>query len=438
MDQNSTKRNNSLQGTPSSKTPSTSSVNLGSSPFKKKDDIAVDNNNMNENHSLRDDRENNDNNIGNNDNSNVFILLNQNVVLPIKNFIASHFLSNRRHDERYDNNTDSFQNENIFWRIINLIFSFFDECTILSKIQKKLLWYLSIYSEHRNSFLSKYGKSLITISRINPLTHILASLVTLSMLVSVLSATHTLTIFSFHAIFMSFGVILFLTEGTVAQRNQSFLNTFGVIMGGSNKIKLQNIHRAFQVVSFAFVILGLFFIISNKVTHSKTLLPRSIHAVFGLLFFTSMLVQCMYGMEKLAVFRVNGSNGRGGALRIHRWHGMVGLVTFDLGFFAILTGAFKFLPFTFTTAILDLSIIFLWALVQIQMISRGNDGDLNFEVQMASLDKSSSVTGSPQRKREKNDDASRSPSKIYGGLNVECKGGDYDPMQTGGLLDESL
>lgn len=423
MDQHSTKRN-TLQGT------STPSVNVSpnSKPptsSKKRDDTIS---------SETSDRENNNNH---RINENAFVFINQQIVLPVKNFIASHCHLNRRHDERHDGNADYLQNENMIFRLVNPIFSYFDECSLITKIQTKLLLYLSVYSEYRNAFLSKYGKCLITVSQVNPLTHVLAALITLSLLVSVLSATHTLTIFSFHAIFMSFGVILFLTEGTVAHRNQSFLNTFGIIMGGTNKIKLQNIHRAFQVVSFGFIILGLIFIVSNKVTHSKTILPTSIHAVLGICFFVSMLVQCMYGLEKLAVFQANGINGRGGPVRIHRWHGMVGLVTFDLGFLAVLTGAIKFLPFTFTTAVLELSIIFLWAIVQIQMITRGNDGDMNFELQMASLDKSSSVTGTPLRKREKNDNTS-TPSKGSSVYDVECKGGDYDPMQTGGLLDESL
>ena len=88
---------------------------------------------------------------------------------------------------------------------------------------------------------------------------------------------------------------------------------------------------------------------------------------------------------------------------------------------------------------MDLSIIFLWALVQIQMIKRGNDGDMNFELQKASLDKSSSITGTPLRKKGRNDDSPMNPNKskikAYDG---EFKGGDYDPLQEGGLLDESL
>ena len=89
--------------------------------------------------------------------------------------------SSKERDDTLSSETSDRENENNH-RINDNAFVF----TLITKIQTKLLLYLSVYSEYRNTFLSKYGKCLITVSQVNPLTHVLAALITLSLLVSVL------------------------------------------------------------------------------------------------------------------------------------------------------------------------------------------------------------------------------------------------------------
>ncbi|GAB5035734.1 cytochrome b-561 domain containing 1 [Nannochloropsis oceanica] len=133
----------------------------------------------------------------------------------------------------------------------------------------------------------------------NLLIHILALSLLLWIWGISLARAHTFTLFSFHPVFMSLGCVLFMTEGILAYRNHACFSFLAPIMRNSARVKLQNIHRGFQILAASCIALGIAFIFGNKVRKHRTIFPTSIHAALGFLVCALLVLQVLAGLEKL-------------------------------------------------------------------------------------------------------------------------------------------
>ena len=128
----------------------------------------------------------------------------------------------------------------------------------------------------------EHGPQSVVQSLLSPsLTHVLSALACLYLLSAVLATTRALNLFAFHPIFMSVGVLAFMTEGFLVYRNGALVSTFADIMAGSAKSQARSIHMVLQVSGSVFIFMGLVFICSNKMRLGKSLVPATLHAWVG-------------------------------------------------------------------------------------------------------------------------------------------------------------
>jgi len=157
---------------------------------------------------------------------------------------------------------------------------------------------------------------------------------------SVLEKERDLTIFDFHALLMTVGTQVLFAEGIILKQDGIITRTLSEIMNGTKRHKERMLHATFSILGILSVFGGLAFIIINKVLHSKTIIPSSIHSVIGTFVIALVITQLFIGVKKL-------SNLEGGATeqRSFRYHGELALMIFDLGTLAVLTGLVSFLNF---------------------------------------------------------------------------------------------
>ena len=166
----------------------------------------------------------------------------------------------------------------------------------------------------------EHGPQSVVQSLLSPsLTHVLSALACLYLLSAVLATTRALNLFAFHPIFMSVGVLAFMTEGFLVYRNGALVSTFADIMAGSAKSQARSIHMVLQVSGSVFIFMGLVFICSNKMRLGKSLVPATLHAWVGTVATLLVLVQGIVGQSKVA-----------SSAPVHKWHGSAGKLAYDL------------------------------------------------------------------------------------------------------------
>jgi hypothetical protein len=117
-----------------------------------------------------------------------------------------------------------------------------------------------------------------------------------------------------------------------------------------------------QMIGAIFLAIGLMSIAVHKINIGKTLLPVTLHALFGVLSVVLVCIQIVVGMEKLELMHRTNS-----AVRIRRWHGLAGGLTWDLLVGTVLLGMLEFLETTpFTIASLTLVVI-VWITAHVQL-----------------------------------------------------------------------
>ncbi|EWM20939.1 cytochrome b-561 domain containing 1 [Nannochloropsis gaditana] len=226
-------------------------------------------------------------------------------------------------------------------------------------------------TELRRNFVARL-KILDPLVESNLIIHLFAISLLLWIWGISLARAHTLTLFSFHPVFMSMGCVLFMTEGILAYRNHACFQFLSPIMRNSARVKLQNIHRGFHILAAVCVVMGMAFIFSNKVKKHRTILPTSIHAALGFLVCALMVLQMIAGLEKLDAQRsgVIGGNGRDGGGVLYRWHGKAGLILYDVAMATVATGLVKSLGFGLITFLMVLHVCLVWFMVHLQMGSK--------------------------------------------------------------------
>lgn len=111
-----------------------------------------------------------------------------------------------------------------------------------------------------------------------------------------------------------------------------------------------------------FLATGLLAIAAHKISLGKTLFPVSLHALCGVLAVLGVCVQVVVGMEKIEMMQRTNS-----AVRIRRWHGLAGGVTWDLLVLTVVLGMLEFLESSpLTTASMTLVVI-VWVTAHVQL-----------------------------------------------------------------------
>mmetsp|Transcript_21936 Transcript_21936/g.67366 ORF Transcript_21936/g.67366 Transcript_21936/m.67366 type:complete len:214 (-) Transcript_21936:773-1414(-) len=163
-------------------------------------------------------------------------------------------------------------------------------------------------------------------------------------LVAVFGRARGMSLFVFHPIFMNF-MVMFMTEGLIVYRNTFAYNALHSIMQFDAKTKYRNLHTGMQVVATAFGALGALFIAANKIQNGKSIMPMSIHSILGTLALVGIITQVLVGFRKRHMIRLNEEMGVAVG-PTYRWHGKLGLVTYDLCALSMLTGMLSYLPYT--------------------------------------------------------------------------------------------
>lgn len=197
----------------------------------------------------------------------------------------------------------------------------------------------------------------------NIVFHTLLVLSTVIVIITIFATTRKLTLFSLHPVFMTIGTVIFLAEGIVSYRNSALLDFLSPIMQHNKKIKVRAIHQSLQTTGGVFLALGMLLIASHKMELGKTLIPMTPHSILGTVAMALIIVQIVSGQEKLA-------NLESGNKRVLRWHGDLGLLTWDALSVTIMLGLLSFVPLSFATLLVLIVVCAVWLSVHAQMLGR--------------------------------------------------------------------
>jgi len=201
----------------------------------------------------------------------------------------------------------------------------------------------------------------------NVLFHTMLFFTTLMVVVAVFAQIRGITLFTFHPLFMGIGSLCFFGQGLVAYQNSSLLELFGPIMQTHNKrIKVRVIHQSLQLMGSGFIGMGLLFILANKAYEKKSILPHTLHSLFGTLVIFLIAVQGVSGLQKMNQLESKS------ATKIRRWHGDSGLLLWDLLCATLLLGMLEFLNLTLTNVFVELCVVGCWFLVHAQLRRKGD------------------------------------------------------------------
>ena len=126
-------------------------------------------------------------------------------------------------------------------------------------------------------------------------------------------------------------------------------------------MKNRAIHQSVMVMGGCCILLGLLFIVANKIEYAHSIMPMSIHSIIGSCCIILLIVQATSGSQKMDHIMRNNT-------KIRRWHGDSGLLLWDLLCFAIMTGILKTFYMMFFTLISLLTLTCLtWYTTHLQM-----------------------------------------------------------------------
>lgn len=168
---------------------------------------------------------------------------------------------------------------------------------------------------------------------------------------------------------MTCGILLFMAEAIITFRNRQLLETVSPIMQHSKRTKVSEvsttlcvtvmqghtIHSTLNVLAVSFILAGLAFISWNKVLIKHSLIPNTLHALFGCLSILFLLLQVYLGYEKLRAMEEEHN-------KILRWHGDFGLMLWDTCMVTMCLGVAQFFIFGYALLLLA-CLIYCWYIV---------------------------------------------------------------------------
>lgn len=126
--------------------------------------------------------------------------------------------------------------------------------------------------------------------------------------------------------------------------------------------------------------LGVLFVLANKVEFEHSIVPMSVHSVFGVSTILLIVAQVVSGQEKIHQMET-------GNKRVRRWHGESGLLIWDMLCLTLLLGLMSFLAISFTNLLVLMMVFAAWMAVHAQMLSRSsmykNDSSYDIESEAA-------------------------------------------------------
>ena len=69
---------------------------------------------------------------------------------------------------------------------------------------------------------------------------------------------------------MTIGTLIFIAEGISTYRNRVLVDTFSPIMAHNARSKSRSIHQVLQMMGSILLLLGMMFIIANKIEHKRS------------------------------------------------------------------------------------------------------------------------------------------------------------------------
>ncbi len=97
------------------------------------------------------------------------------------------------------------------------------------------------------------------------------------------------------------------------------------------KANMRMIHVTFQTLGVCFILLGMAFVVTNKILKGKTVIPHTVHSILGTLALVGVVTQMVVGRLKIG-------HSLPSAKRKYIWHGKLGLLTYDIGMLSMITG----------------------------------------------------------------------------------------------------
>jgi len=176
-----------------------------------------------------------------------------------------------------------------------------------------------------------------------------------------------LVLFSFHPILMSVGCLVFIAQAIVAQSNTTLVDLLGPLMQHSKKTKIRAIHQNLNMIGAFFLFIGLLFMFANKFIQGKSIVPQTIHAVFGWVSLILVSAQGYFGMKKMETIADPRSP------KAYKFHGDLGLLTWDLLCLAVILGMLEFLTFSLFHLLVETSVVCMWWIVHLQAKKKNNE-----------------------------------------------------------------
>lgn len=234
-----------------------------------------------------------------------------------------------------------------------------------AKIAEKLKTY-SGYRKQVFKFIETYVP--IQYLELNVVFHSVLLFGTVTVLVAVFGMLRSLTLFSFHPLCMTLGCFIFIAEGITAYLNHTLLEAFSPIMQHNRKVKERAIHQSMQIIGACFIVMGLLFIIAEKIEIRESFIPFSIHSIVGTISILAIIIQAIIGQNKLEVLISN-------KVKVNKWHGDFGLVVWDLLCLSMFSGLLFYLPWGFSNFLVLFIPIIVWIAVLVQVNNHSSRRD---------------------------------------------------------------
>jgi Eukaryotic cytochrome b561 len=171
-----------------------------------------------------------------------------------------------------------------------------------------------------------------------------------------------------HPLFMSIAFAS-MSLGVVAYRNKLLLEIFSPIMQHGSTTKNRTIHMTLQTLTGGFAVLGLTFIVANKLKakHSATtLIPHTVHSICGTLVLLVISAQIIVGSKKHASLTTGVIDARNSTKK-YRWHGKLGMLLYDTALVTVVTGLWELYGISVGSVIILTVLGMLWLNINYQM-----------------------------------------------------------------------
>jgi hypothetical protein len=121
-----------------------------------------------------------------------------------------------------------------------------------------------------------------------------------------------------------------------------------------------------QIAGGTFLGFGMMFIVANKFEFGKTILPHTLHSITGTAALILVMTQIIVGHQKIEALEAHNTKTR-------RWHGDLGLLTWDLLCLSIVFGLMSFIRLKHLNLVVYGLILLAWVAVHSQMRRKGAD-----------------------------------------------------------------